>query len=93
MSRHKLEISSGGWEHPTTARFYGGDDADVNKITFMFENVTTRGKENEERDMEFICHLEGVELHFYYETFERDGLVPDDAKSNQMVKREFKDRY
>lgn len=51
-------LSCGGLEQPATARIDGGDDADMRKFIFLCENVTTRGKEEEEKTMEFMCQIE-----------------------------------
>lgn len=77
---HNIVLPFRGSEHPATERFDGGDEADVRKSILMLENVTIRGKEDEERDREFMFHLGGSALDLYYETFKRDGSVTDEAK-------------
>lgn len=84
-----MVFSCGESEHPATVRFDGRYDSDANKFIFMFENVLTRGKEDEYMAMEFMCHLEGTAIDFYYEKIYGDGSVPDKPKCYQFVKIAF----
>lgn len=80
-------------EHPDTVRFDGGDNNDANKFMFMFKNDLTLAKEDEDREIAFMCHFEGAALDFYYETFARDGSVTCEAKCYKFVKRAFIYRF
>lgn len=57
-----MVLSCRGSKHSVAERFDGSNDAGVR--IFMFENVTTCGKDNKERDMEIMCHLEGAVFDF-----------------------------
>lgn len=65
----------------------------MRNFILIFENVITHGKEDEERDIEIKCHLEEAVSDFYYEIFERDGSVTDEAKRYQVLRRELIDRF
>lgn len=50
-------------------------------------------KEDEYCKMKLMYNIEGAVLYFYYEKFARKWSKPDEAKSYQVVKGEFTDRF
>lgn len=53
-----MALYFGGSEHPATAWFYDGVNADVSKFIFMFEKLATRHEQDEENAIKFGCVFE-----------------------------------
>lgn len=53
-------------------KFNGSGEKDVGKFFFVYENVTMRGKSDDDMAASFLCYLEGEAFDFYYDSLAKD---------------------
>ena len=83
----------GGKEDGSLSQFDGSKPADVHKFFFVFENVATSGKSDEERASELLRYLEGDAFEFFYQAFVKNGYISAGGSDYQKVKKALMERF
>ena len=83
----------GGKEDGSLSQFDGSKPADFHKFFFVFENVATSGKSDEERAFELLRYLEGDAFDFFYQSFVKNGDISADGSDYQKVKKALVERF
>lgn len=60
---------------------------------FYFDNIATRGKEQNNKAYELLTNLHGEKIQFYYEIFTRDGEMVLEARDYTTFKTAFLEKY
>ena len=77
----------GGKEDGSLSQVDGSKPTDVHKFFFVFENVATSGKSDEERASEFRRYLEGDAFDFFYQAFSRTETSAQMAPTTRRPSR------
>ena len=83
----------GSKEDGSLWQFDESKPADIHKFFFVFENVATSGKSEEERASELLRYLEGDAFDFLYHAFVKNGDISEDGSDYQKVKKAFSERF
>ena len=83
----------GGKEDGSLSQFDGSKPADVHKFFFVFENVATSGKSDEEGASELLRYLEGDAFDFFYQVFVKNGDISADGSDYQKAKKALVERF
>ena len=78
---------------PASLVFDGKHEADVAKFFFVYENVVTRGKSDEEKAGERLCYLRWEAFDYYNETYRQDGELIETAIDYRAVKKALHGRF
>ena len=83
----------GGKDDGFRSQFDGSKPADVHKFFFVFANVATSGRSDEERASELQRSLEGDAFYFFYQASVKDGDINADVSDYQKVKKALVERF
>lgn len=73
--------------------FDGLQSSDVNKLFFVYEKFVMRGKTDEEKATNLLCHVEGDSFEIYYDAFAKNGAITAEGKNYAVLKNIFIDQY